>query len=58
MNIEYRHVSGFKNFFQKIAGKTLAVMYDVNTKPYALSIIEELKAVRNFYENYVQVHIR
>ena len=43
MNVEYRHESGFKNFFQKVAGKVMAIMYDVNTKPYALQMIEELK---------------
>lgn len=43
MNVEYRHESGFKNFFKKTANKTLAVMYDVNTKPYADEIIGELK---------------
>lgn len=35
MNIEYRNQSGFKQFFKKIKNKTLAIMYDVNTKPYA-----------------------
>ena len=43
MNVEYRHKSGFKNFFEQIAQKTIAVMYDVNTKPYAESIIHEIK---------------
>ena len=45
INVEYRHESGFKSFFQKVASKTVAVMYDVNTKPYALQIIKELKEV-------------
>ena len=43
MNIEYRHVNGFEGFFSKVANKTIAIMYDVNTKPYALSLMEELK---------------
>lgn len=43
MNIEYRNQSGFKNFFNRVSNKILAVMYDVNTKPYALNLIEELK---------------
>lgn len=43
MNVEYRHETGFKNFFEKIACKVVAVMYDVNTKPYAMSIIKEMK---------------
>lgn len=43
MNVEYRHESGFKSFFRKIGSKNVAVMYDVNTKTYALQMIEELK---------------
>ena len=42
MNVEYRHISGFENFFKKAENKTLAVMYDVNTKPFALDIIAQL----------------
>lgn len=43
MNIEYRHESGFKGFYKKVAQKRIAVMYDVNTKLYAFQVIEELK---------------
>lgn len=43
MNVEYRHKTGFVGFFNKIAGKSVAVMYDVNTSFYAKRIIEELK---------------
>ena len=43
MNVEYYHENRFENFFQKISGKTVAVMYDVNTKPYALQMIGILK---------------
>lgn len=43
MNVEYRHITNFENFFKKTAGKTVAVMYDVNTKPYALPMIKELE---------------
>ena len=43
MNIEYRNQSGFKAFFEKIANKTVAVMYDVNTKPFALGIKKEIE---------------
>lgn len=42
MNIEYRHESGFKTFFGKVAGKTVALMFDVNTKPFAEKIKKEL----------------
>ena len=42
INIEYRHISGFEKFYKNTSGKTVALMYDVNTKPYALRIKEEL----------------
>lgn len=42
INIEYRHESGFQKFFEKITGKTVAVMYDVNTQPYAEKMKNEL----------------
>ena len=41
-NIEYRHESGFKNFFTKVSGKKVALMYDANTKPYAKSLEKDL----------------
>ena len=43
MNIEYRHESGFKVFFEKITDKTLVLMYDVNTKPYADGLKLEIR---------------
>lgn len=43
MNVEYRHESGFSAFFQKINGKSVLLMYDVNTAPYALDIKAELQ---------------
>ncbi|MBQ9756011.1 MAG: sn-glycerol-1-phosphate dehydrogenase [Clostridia bacterium] len=43
MNIEYRNQTGFKTFFERVNGKTVAVMYDVNTKPFAEKIINQLK---------------
>ncbi|MBQ8685150.1 MAG: sn-glycerol-1-phosphate dehydrogenase [Clostridia bacterium] len=43
INIEYRHESGFEKFFHKIATKTVAVMYDINTLPYALQIKAEME---------------
>ena len=42
INVEYRHESGFKHFFERIQGKKVAVMYDVNTKPYAENIKAEI----------------
>lgn len=45
MNVEYWHNNQFHNFFKKLEGKRLSVMYDVNTKPYADRTIEKLKTV-------------
>ena len=42
MNIEYRHESGFKKFFENVAGKRVACIYDANTKPYAEQLKSEL----------------
>lgn len=42
INIEYRHETGFSNFLNKMQDKTVAVMYDVNTKPLALGFLAEL----------------
>ena len=44
INIEYRHESGFSKFFEKVRGKCVELMYDVNTKPYALALRAELIA--------------
>ncbi|MGN1052671.1 MAG: sn-glycerol-1-phosphate dehydrogenase, partial [Candidatus Scatosoma sp.] len=44
INIEYKHETGFKNFFNRIAGKKLSVLYDVNTKPYAEALLLQIKA--------------
>ena len=35
MNVEYKHETGFKNFYAFIKGKTITVAYDKNTKPFA-----------------------
>ena len=43
INIEYKDKSGFSEFFKKINGKTVSLMYDVNTKPYALAMKEEMQ---------------
>jgi glycerol-1-phosphate dehydrogenase [NAD(P)+] len=43
MNVEYRHENGFARFFEKIVGKKVAVLYDVNTKPFAEKIIGEME---------------
>ena len=42
MNIEYYHESGFDRFFNRMKDKTVTVIYDVNTKPYAEWIKEKL----------------
>ena len=44
INVEYRNDSGFKNFYKRVMGKKVAVMFDVNTKPYATYLLEELNA--------------
>lgn len=44
MYVEYRQEGGFEHFFNKVAKKKVAVMYDVNTKPYALQIINEMQS--------------
>lgn len=43
MNIEYRHQTGFNTFLSTVKGKKVAVLYDVNTKPFADDIIKMLK---------------
>ena len=43
INIEYRQKSGFANFFKKVSDKKVALMYDINTKPYAEALAEEMK---------------
>ena len=46
MNIEYKSQQGtFPLFFNKISNKKVAVVYDVNTKPYAVNIINQIKGV-------------
>ncbi len=42
INVEYRDVSGFENFFDRVKNKTVTVMYDINTKPYADQLKTEL----------------
>lgn len=43
IQVEYRHESGFSKFLAKMKGQTVALMYDVNTKPYALPFKKELE---------------
>ncbi len=43
LNVEYRHKNNFENFFLSVKEKRVAVMFDLNTKPFALPIIKELK---------------
>lgn len=42
LNVEYFHEDGFKNFFNGMKGKNVTVMYDINTKPYAEKMKNEL----------------
>ena len=44
MNVEYFNKGGFEGFFRKIAGKRVAVLYDVNTSPYAKGIIVAMES--------------
>jgi glycerol dehydrogenase-like iron-containing ADH family enzyme len=45
IHIEYRQKSGFSEFFGKIGGRRVCMMYDVNTAPYARAFGAELSAV-------------
>ena len=45
MNIEYKHQSNFSNFYNKVQGKSVALMYDANTKPFALEMKNNLLAI-------------
>ena len=47
INVEYKHETGFKTFFNRIAGKKLSVLYDVNTKPYAEALLLQIKEYAN-----------
>lgn len=50
INVEYKDKNGkFPFFLKRTEGKKIAVMYDVNTKPYALNIINDLKNVTEIY---------
>ena len=42
MNIEYFHKTQFVNFFNSVANKKVAVMYDINTQPFAENIKKQL----------------
>ena len=43
INIEYRQKTGFSQFLGKMSGKNVALMYDVNTQPYALAFAAEME---------------
>lgn len=45
IHIEYRQKSGFSEFFGKIGGRRVCMMYDVNTAPYARAMKAELSSV-------------
>lgn len=42
ISVEYKQQGNFNRFYQKMTGKTVAVMYDANTKPFATAFNEEL----------------
>ena len=42
MNIEYKHETGFKNFYKFATGKKIVMAYDKNTKPFADELKKEL----------------
>ena len=43
ISVEYRHEGGFAKFLKRITEKNVTVMFDVNTKPYAQDLIEQIK---------------
>ena len=45
MNIEYKNQSNFANFYDKVQGKSIALMYDANTKPFALEMKDNLSKI-------------
>ena len=45
-NIEYKSENGeFPVFFKRINGKKVAVLFDFNTKPYALDLVKKISGV-------------
>ena len=47
MNIEYKNKTNFKNFYDYAAGKNISVVYDKNTKPFAMNLKKELSLYAN-----------
>ena len=57
MNIEYKHKNGFIPFYKRIANKSVTVIYDINTKPYAETIfVFRLTNLHNFEENALETN--
>lgn len=44
INIEYRQKDGFAKFFEKVSDQRVALLYDVNTQPYAEALSKEMQA--------------
>lgn len=44
IKVEYRNETNFKEFFERISGKRIALLYDVNTAEYAVPLKKELEA--------------
>ena len=53
INVEYKTADGkFPLFIERVKGKKVSVMFDVNTKPYADAIIKDLdEVVEIFFED-------
>lgn len=50
INVEYKNKDGkFPIFLNRVKDKKVAVMYDVNTKPYAKNLIKDLGSVVEIY---------
>lgn len=45
IQVEYKHQTGFENFLAKQKNKRVAILYDVNTAPYAEPMIARLESV-------------
>ena len=48
MNIEYKNsVGDYPEFFKRVKGKTIALLYDINTRPYAEEVKKKLQENKN-----------
>ena len=64
INIEYKNQFGeYPRFFERVKNKALCIAYDINTKPFAKTILVQLKELcaelvemEYVAENYAVVH--